>query len=50
LPGGNFETLENSILTQLYRLPDQVEVFPGHGPSTTVGREKVSNPFVRLGK
>jgi len=50
LPGGNFETLENSILTQLYRLPDQVEVFPGHGPSTTVGREKVSNPFVRLGR
>jgi len=49
LPGGNFETLENSILTQLYRLPDQVEVFPGHGPSTTIGREKVSNPFVRLG-
>lgn len=50
LPGGNFETLENSIITQLYALPDSVTVFPGHGQPTRIGREKVHNPFVRLGK
>ncbi|HTF06258.1 MAG TPA: MBL fold metallo-hydrolase [Bacteroidia bacterium] len=46
LPGGNFETLEHSIRTKLYTLPDDVEIYPGHGPATTVGAEKRSNPFV----
>lgn len=46
-PGCSFEDLERSIRTKLYTLPDQTVVLPGHGPSTTIGREKRSNPFVR---
>jgi hydroxyacylglutathione hydrolase len=47
LPGGNFETLLYSIRTQLFILPDEVRVFPGHGSSTTIGEEKKFNPFLR---
>ncbi len=47
LPGGNFDTLAESIRTQLYTLPDEVKVYSGHGPHTTIGREKRGNPFVR---
>ncbi len=46
LPGGDYDTLENNILTKLFVLPDDVEVFPGHGIPTTIGYEKVNNPFV----
>jgi len=45
-PGGNFETLQASILDKLFVLGDDVQVYTGHGPSTTIGREKRSNPFV----
>lgn len=45
-PGGNFETLARSIREKLYNLPDEVVVYPGHGPSTTIGFEKKHNPFV----
>jgi hydroxyacylglutathione hydrolase len=45
LPGGNQETLFNSILTKLYKLSDDIVVYPGHGPETTIGREKRTNPF-----
>ncbi len=47
LPGGDFPTLERSIREQLYTLPDDVSVYPGHGPTTTIGHEKRTNPFVR---
>ncbi len=47
LPGGSWEQLERSIRTRLYTLGDEVRVHPGHGPSTTIGRERASNPFVR---
>lgn len=47
LPGGNFETLERSIKEKLYTMDDKVIVYPGHGPSTTIGHEKQHNPFVR---
>lgn len=47
LPGGNFDVLANSIRKQLYTLPDDTTVHSGHGPSTTIGAEKQSNPFVR---
>ena len=47
LPGGSFETLQKSIITQLYTLPDETIVFPGHGPQTTIGIEKRENPYVR---
>lgn len=46
LPGGNFETLEASIRQKLYKLPDDTTVYPGHGPQTTIGFEKRTNPFV----
>ena len=48
LPGGNFETLAESIKTKLYTLPDETIVYPGHGPETNIGFEKKNNPFVRI--
>ena len=48
LPGGDFGTLINSIQTQLFTLPDETRVYPGHGPMTTIGFEKMNNPFVKL--
>jgi glyoxylase-like metal-dependent hydrolase (beta-lactamase superfamily II) len=45
--GGSFEVLERSIRQQLYTLPDDTRVITGHGPDTTIGREKRTNPFVR---
>ncbi len=47
LPGGHFPTLEQSIRNQIYTLPAETELFPGHGGSTTVERERANNPFVR---
>ena len=46
LPGGDHNTLLKSIREKLFVLPDNVEVFSGHGPSTTIGYEKKHNPFV----
>jgi len=46
LPGGSFKTLEQSIRSRLFVLADAVRVFPGHGPGTTIGNERVNNPFV----
>jgi hydroxyacylglutathione hydrolase len=46
-PGSDHDTLLGAIRAKLYALPDQTRVFPGHGPETTIGREKRSNPFVR---
>jgi len=46
LPSGSFEVLEKSIRTKLYTLPDDVEVYCGHGLSTSIGNEKRTNPFV----
>jgi len=47
LPGGNHQQLLDSIKTKLYTLPDDTIVYPGHGPSTTIGFEKNSNPFIQ---
>lgn len=46
LPGGNYETLISSIKQKLFILPDECVVYPGHGPSTTIGFEKQNNPFL----
>jgi glyoxylase-like metal-dependent hydrolase (beta-lactamase superfamily II) len=46
LPGGDFDTLIRSIRKQLFPLGDDVRVFPGHGPSTTIGWERKNNPFL----
>jgi len=46
LPGGDYETLINSIRNVLFAFPDDAVVHPGHGPDTTVGVERISNPFL----
>lgn len=45
-PGGDFETLRASIQNKLFLLGDDVQVYTGHGPQTTIGQEKRTNPFV----
>ena len=46
LPGGNFDTLMRSIRDVLLAFPDDTPVHPGHGPDTTVGAERATNPFL----
>ncbi len=46
LPGGNYEVLMRSITEVLFALGDEAIVHPGHGPDTTIGRERTTNPFV----
>ena len=46
LPGGDPEKIMESLRTKVMTLPDDTLVLPGHGPQTTIGRERVSNPFV----
>lgn len=48
LPGGNHNTLVDSIHKKLFTLPDEVTVYPGHGGETTIGVEKRTNPFCAL--
>jgi glyoxylase-like metal-dependent hydrolase (beta-lactamase superfamily II) len=45
-PGGSFETLRDSIQKKLFALKDEVQVYTGHGPQTTIGQERINNPFV----
>ena len=47
LPGGDFNTLINSIRSEFFTLPDDTRVYAGHGPETTVGFEKQNNPFLK---
>lgn len=46
LPGGDLETLIHSIRERLFKLDDDTTVYPGHGPETTIGDERLANPFV----
>lgn len=46
-PQGSYDDLINSIKNKLYKLPDNVDVFPGHGPDTNILQEKQSNAFVK---
>lgn len=46
-PGTSWEVLAESIRTQLLTLPDETRVYPGHGPETTIGRERRTNPFLQ---
>src|SRR6266480_4336017 len=46
LPGGDLKTLIHSIRERLFKLDDDTTVYPGHGPETTIGDEKLANPFV----
>ena len=47
LPGGNYDTLMSSIRQKLLALPDDTVVLSGHGPETTIGRERAGNPFLQ---
>ena len=49
LPGGSMEVLMRSIEDRLMPLPDDTRVLSGHGPETTIGRERMTNPFLRGG-
>ncbi|PID85832.1 MAG: MBL fold metallo-hydrolase [Chloroflexi bacterium] len=49
LPGGDMSLLMQSIREQLLVLPDETHVLSGHGPSTTIGQEKATNPFLQPG-
>jgi hydroxyacylglutathione hydrolase len=49
LPTGDYNVLQKSIWDKLFTLPDETKVYPGHGPETTIGSEKVNNPFVAIG-
>ncbi len=48
IPGGDMDTLLQSIKTKLYTLPEDVIVYPGHGDSTTIGDEMKTNPFAKM--
>jgi hydroxyacylglutathione hydrolase len=47
LPGGNYDTLIRTIRTVLFAFKDDTEVYPGHGPATTIGQERRTNPFLK---
>ena len=47
LPGGNFDQIMDSLRNRLMTLPDETRVLPGHGPETTIGVERISNPFLQ---
>jgi len=49
LPGGDYDLLKKSIWSKLFALPDATVVYPGHGPETSIGSEKVNNPFIAIG-
>ncbi|HVF53098.1 MAG TPA: MBL fold metallo-hydrolase [Actinomycetota bacterium] len=46
LPGGDTDLLLDAVRTKLFTFGDDIPVYPGHGPATTIGREKATNPFV----
>jgi hydroxyacylglutathione hydrolase len=46
LPGGDWDTLRQTLLAVILSLPDDTTLYPGHGPATTVGRERLTNPFL----
>ncbi len=46
-PGGDYETLQHSIRHGILTLPDEIVLYPGHGPATTVGRERRQNPYLQ---
>lgn len=47
LPGGSFEKIMDSLHSRVMALPDETQVIPGHGPTTTIGAERETNPFLQ---
>jgi glyoxylase-like metal-dependent hydrolase (beta-lactamase superfamily II) len=47
LPGGSMAEMESSLRTVIWPLDDATAVHPGHGPSTTIGRERATNPYLQ---
>jgi glyoxylase-like metal-dependent hydrolase (beta-lactamase superfamily II) len=47
LPGGSFEKIMSSLHSRVMALPDETDVIPGHGPATTIGQERTTNPFLQ---
>lgn len=47
LPGGSFDEITNSIKSKLMKLPDDTLIYPGHGPFSSIGKEKRTNPFLK---
>jgi glyoxylase-like metal-dependent hydrolase (beta-lactamase superfamily II) len=47
LPGGNTATMMTSLREKILPLADETVVLPGHGPATTIGRERATNPYLR---
>jgi hydroxyacylglutathione hydrolase len=47
LPGGDYPTMLRSLATKVLPLDDETVVLPGHGPQTTIGRERLTNPFLQ---
>ena len=47
LPGGSFEKIMSSLHSRVMALPDETDVIPGHGPATTIGKERETNPFLQ---
>jgi glyoxylase-like metal-dependent hydrolase (beta-lactamase superfamily II) len=50
LPGGDGPTLAEAVHRVVYVLPDETVVWPGHGPTTTIGEERRSNPFINAAR
>lgn len=48
LPGGDFNTLKKSILEKMFNLPESMTVYTGHGPETSIGQEKATNPIRQM--
>ena len=48
LPGGSYSDIIRSIMTRIVPLGDHITVYPGHGPSSTIGKERLSNPFLQV--
>ena len=46
-PGGSHENLVQAVVQKIFPLGDSVRVYPGHGPNSTIGRERTTNPFFR---
>ncbi len=48
--GGNHQQLIEGVIQKIFTLGDDIRVYPGHGPATTIGRERLSNPFFQMSK